>query len=195
MEHWLRMNRHTKLLLGGVQTFHGVNILVVLGSIISMFAVCTYAYEYVWIFIMVVGSTSKTITLIHSSFHLAIAIDRWVVIWSTRYVDIRGRLSWGMMMKQIEEWHFVWRARWKIVSGGFPIITPSSIDRVSLLVVSAKMRRNRYFEIEYNFELYVIMTVQPYSKCSFFQSPPYESGPGPRKTKVYYSSVQRTNGR
>ena len=49
MEHSLRMNRHTNSMLGGAQTFHAGNILVVLGSIISILAVCMYAYEYVWI--------------------------------------------------------------------------------------------------------------------------------------------------
>ena len=47
MELFLRIDFHMKLLLGGAETFHGGNILVVLGSTISIFAVCTYAYVYV----------------------------------------------------------------------------------------------------------------------------------------------------
>ena len=47
MEHFLRIDFHMKLLLGGAQTFHRLNFFVVLESTISMFAVCTYAYVYV----------------------------------------------------------------------------------------------------------------------------------------------------
>ena len=47
MELFLRIDFHMKLLLGGTETFHGGNILVVLGSTISIFAVCTYAYVFV----------------------------------------------------------------------------------------------------------------------------------------------------
>ena len=48
MELFLRIDFHMKLLLGGAETFHGGNFLVVLGSIILIFSVCTYAYVYVW---------------------------------------------------------------------------------------------------------------------------------------------------
>ena len=48
MEHFLRMDFHMKLLLGGTETFHRGNILVVLRSTISILAVCTYAYVHVW---------------------------------------------------------------------------------------------------------------------------------------------------
>ena len=47
MELFLRIDFHMKLLLGGAETFHGGNILVILGSTISIFAVCTYAYVHV----------------------------------------------------------------------------------------------------------------------------------------------------
>ena len=67
-------------------------------------------------------------------------------------------------MKQIEEWHIVWRARWKMVSGG------SQLSHPPLSIESLFQQKHFIFEMEYNFELYVIMTVQPYSKCSFFQS-------------------------
>ena len=47
MEHFLRIDFHMKLLLGGAQTFHRLNCLAVLEITISIFAVCTYACEYV----------------------------------------------------------------------------------------------------------------------------------------------------